>query len=149
MGDSNKGAMVSKNGKQVGFAVGHTFSTGRPKMSPEVRKILEAATPDAAKLLVEQLKATSPHGLLGELFPDNNARRKAAEAIFDRLLGRPTQAIFDETSLGSQGIDMSLFSTEEIRMLQALRKKVWSAQLVAQANAARETDDESPGDDEK
>jgi hypothetical protein len=71
-------------------------------MDPEVREMLRAATPKAAQRLVEALDAERPivvgngaHAAV-ELHPDCDMRVRAANAILDRLYGKPTQAISGE-----------------------------------------------------
>lgn len=63
---------------------------GRRAIPPEVREILAAATPDAARRLIEALDATDGTS------PDHEIRIKAANAILDRMYGRPAQAITGE-----------------------------------------------------
>ena len=56
--------------------------SGRPKMDPEVRRILEAATPDAARRLAELVKS-----------PDEKVSLAAIDQVFNRIYGRPTQQV--------------------------------------------------------
>lgn len=79
------------------FAPGNKTG-GRWKLPPESREILEAATPQAARRWVEALDATkivmvSP----GEFqsVPDHKIRTETAKMIFERLIGKPAQAITD------------------------------------------------------
>jgi len=65
------------------FAPGNK-SGGRHKVDPEVRKILEASAPDAAKLLAETIRDDSAR---------LDLRIKAAEILFDRVYGKPPQAV--------------------------------------------------------
>lgn len=60
-------------------------------MSPQVREMLEAATPLAAKALIDAVAACDKDG-----DPDHDMRVKAANAIFDRIHGKPAQAITGE-----------------------------------------------------
>jgi len=70
-------------------------------MPPEIREMLEAASPDAVKRLVEALDATKPvvvfqgkdAGSTVEHVDDFDLRVKAAEIILNRLYGKPAQAI--------------------------------------------------------
>lgn len=55
---------------------------GRPKMDPEVKRILEAATPDAARRLVELLQSK-----------DEKVSLAAIDQIFNRVYGRPVQQV--------------------------------------------------------
>lgn len=55
---------------------------GRPKMDPEVKRILEAATPGCAKRLVELAAST-----------DERISLAAIESIFNRVYGRPVQQV--------------------------------------------------------
>lgn len=64
-------------------------------MSPEVRAILEAATPEAARVLVDGLKAMQYVGMSGRPEPSWKERREYAIALYDRLYGRPAQSITD------------------------------------------------------
>lgn len=63
---------------------------GRPTMPPEVRAILESKAPEAVKALVA-------------LLDDDAAkiRLHAAQAILDRLYGRPAQAV--DAQVGMSG----------------------------------------------
>jgi hypothetical protein len=62
---------------------------GRRKMPDEIREILEAATPEAAQAIVAGLRATKGDGQS----PDWKERREYACALFERLYGRPAQAV--------------------------------------------------------
>jgi hypothetical protein len=62
-------------------------------MPPEVREMLEAASPHAAERLIQALDAEKYVGLDARAVPDWKARAVAAEALFDRLYGKPAQAI--------------------------------------------------------
>lgn len=64
-------------------------------MPPEVRAILEAATPDAARVLVDGLLAMQYVGMAGRPEPNWKERREYAIAIYERLYGKPAQAITD------------------------------------------------------
>lgn len=75
---------------------------GRRRMPAEVRDMLEAATPKAAKTLCDALDANESY-VIGvgdsariETAPDYELRVKAANAILDRLYGKPVQAISGE-----------------------------------------------------
>jgi hypothetical protein len=67
-------------------------SGGRRPMPPEVRRILEAADEDAAKVLVAGLKAMRFTGDM-ESVPDWKTRHLYASTIHDRLHGKPVQAV--------------------------------------------------------
>lgn len=56
-------------------------------MPDDVREMLLAATPKAAKALVDALEAG------GELAPDYEIRIKAANAILDRVFGKANQPV--------------------------------------------------------
>jgi hypothetical protein len=68
-------------------------------MPTEVREMLEAASPTAAKRLIQALDAERAiivgHGDSSsvEMVPDFDLRLKAATALLDRLYGKPAQAI--------------------------------------------------------
>ncbi len=68
-------------------------------MPTQVREMFEAATPAAAKRLIEALdaKRTIVVGNGKDAFTaevdDHDIRMKAANAIIDRLYGKPSQAI--------------------------------------------------------
>lgn len=68
---------------------------GRRKMTPEVRAILEAATEDAARVLVDGLKAMQYVGMAGRPEPNWKERREYAIALYERLYGKPAQAVTD------------------------------------------------------
>ena len=63
---------------------------GRPGLDPEVKAILSAAAPDAARKLVELSQSD-----------DERVATVAAQAILDRLFGKPATA----TDLKVQGMD--------------------------------------------
>lgn len=56
--------------------------SGRPKMDPEVRRILEAATPDAARRLAQLVNS-----------PDEKVSLAAIDQVFNRIYGRPVQQV--------------------------------------------------------
>lgn len=72
-------------------------------MDPAVQEMLQAATPKAAQALIAALDAERAVVLsdgvdLGqriEFVPDHDMRIKAANAIFDRVHGKPAQAVTD------------------------------------------------------
>ena len=68
-------AQKGPNGK---FLPGNTMGTGRPKMDPEIKAMLKAATPKAVQVLIDTLNG-------------KNAvlKFKAAREILDRSLGKP------------------------------------------------------------
>ena len=63
---------------------------GRPGLDPEVKAILSAAAPDAARKLVELAQSN-----------DERVATVASQAILDRLYGKPATA----TDLKVQGMD--------------------------------------------
>ncbi len=63
---------------------------GRPGLDPEVKEILSAAAPDAARKLVELSQSN-----------DERVATVASQAILDRLYGKPATA----TDLKVQGMD--------------------------------------------
>lgn len=79
------------NGK---FKKGNPGGPGRPKMDPKVRRMLEAKTPHAVKRLVEALDAkrvVHHDGMVVGTYVDHEMRVRAAEALLNRLYGRPPQ----------------------------------------------------------
>lgn len=66
---------------------------GRRAISPEVIEVLQAATPAAAKRLVEGLDAMKYVGMDAREVPDWRERREYVCALFDRLYGKPAQSI--------------------------------------------------------
>lgn len=89
---------------------------GRPKMDPVVKEMLRCATPAAAKALVDALAAERSivvgSGDKAEVVgvPDHEVRMKAANAILDRLYGKPHQSISGEDG-GPIRIDIDLLGT--------------------------------------
>lgn len=75
---------------------------GRRRMPKEVRDMLDAATPKAAKTLVDALEAEravvigSGDAAYCEMVPDYDLRIKAANSVLDRMYGKPTQTIGGE-----------------------------------------------------
>lgn len=71
-------------------------------MDPKVRAMLLAATPAAAKVLVDALAAERAvvvgggDGTSVQMVPDIDMRLKAANAIFDRVHGKPTSFVSGE-----------------------------------------------------
>lgn len=74
---------------------------GRFRIDPVVKEFLKDATMPAAKALVDALQAMRPvvvsegmnRGSTIVEVPDHDARIKAANAIMDRLYGKPTQEV--------------------------------------------------------
>ncbi len=58
--------------------------------------MLEAASPHAAERLIQALDAEKYVGLDARAVPDWKARAVAADALFDRLYGKPAQSITGE-----------------------------------------------------
>lgn len=86
---------TGKRDKIGRFAVGNK-SGGRKQIPAEVREMLEAATPHAAKRLIEALDAKTVVHYLGKevgTYVDHKTRVTAAETILNRIHGRPVQAI--------------------------------------------------------
>jgi hypothetical protein len=79
---------------------------GRPRVPEEVKDMLRAATPKAAKVLVDALDATEGDVIdtdTGERHagpPDWKLRLQAANAILDRTAGKATQPIRGEDADG-------------------------------------------------
>lgn len=75
---------------------GHSLNPGgRFRIDPVVKEMLIAATPKAAKRLIEALDAKVVVHYQGEEvghYVDHAARMQAALAILDRLHGKPVQA---------------------------------------------------------
>ena len=74
---------------------------GRPKKDKQVEKILKAATVDAAKTLVE---------LMGDKKQDGRVRLQAANALLDRVYGKPGQHVDVE---GAPAISIALAGNVE------------------------------------
>ncbi len=74
---------------------------GRPKMDNKVEKILRAASEDAAHALVDMLEAANPQ-----------YRIKAAEAILDRLYGKPAQSTYVDGDITASGVTVVEFKGE-------------------------------------
>jgi hypothetical protein len=92
--DENGGGRDPSTGR---FVAGNGGG-GRKPLDPKVREMLEAATPDAAKRLIEALDATVVEHYLGQevgTYVDHRTRIMAAEAILNRLHGKPAQAVTD------------------------------------------------------
>jgi hypothetical protein len=96
--DENGGGRDPSTGR---FVAGNGGG-GRKAISHEVRAMLEAKTPDAAQRLIDALDAdrpvvvgNGPHATV-EMVPDHDTRMKAAEAILNRLYGKPTVAVTGE-----------------------------------------------------
>lgn len=87
---------------------------GRPRLPTGVRQILEDAAPDAARELVRLLK-TSDSG---------NDRFHAAEAILNRLYGKPHQST-----------DVSVTETPKTDLVQSHLEELTEEQLVAALSA--------------
>lgn len=81
-------ANSTKNSKkQVGkpFEKGKSGNpNGRPKVDPEVRELLKAATPAAAKLLIDTINDPTAK---------RDTRLDAAKTVLDRVYGKATQPI--------------------------------------------------------
>lgn len=71
-------------------------------MSPEVREMLAAATPKAAQKLIDCLEAKraivvgNGNGAYVEDVPDVDLQFRAANAILDRVHGKPAQTVTGE-----------------------------------------------------
>lgn len=79
MAESSEGTVKKKRGTGKPFAKGRSGNPGgRPKANPEAKEILKAATPDAARKLVELLGSRTEKIALA-----------AATEILDRTMGRP------------------------------------------------------------
>ena len=74
---------------------------GRPKMDAKVDKILKAASEDAAKALVDMLESENPQFKI-----------KAAEAILDRLYGKPAQSTYVDGDFTTAGVTVVEFKGE-------------------------------------
>lgn len=102
--ETGKAEIVPTRDARTGqFAPGNPGG-GRRKMPEEVRAILAAATPEAARRLVAALDATKVVHYLGEEvgeYTDHEMRTKAALAIFERLYGKTPQAIVTEDEDGN------------------------------------------------
>ena len=79
MAESSEGIAKKKRGTGKPFAKGRSGNPGgRPKANPEVKEILKAASPDAARKLVGLLESRTEKIALA-----------AATEILDRTMGRP------------------------------------------------------------
>lgn len=79
MATSSETTAKKKRGPGKPFAKGQSGNpSGRPKANPEVKEILKAASPDAARKLVELLGSRTEKIALA-----------AATEILDRTMGRP------------------------------------------------------------
>lgn len=84
---------------------------GRPKLSPEIKLALEQVTPLALATL---------QSIMTDERADEEARIKAATALLDRGLGKPTQgAVWDEPMLDGDGV--TLKSPEKMSITELLR----------------------------
>lgn len=79
----------------TGRFVGGNQGGGRKAIPPEIREMLQAAVPDAVRRLIAALDAERPvvAGADINMFPDHDMRTKAAEAILNRLYGKPAVAV--------------------------------------------------------
>jgi hypothetical protein len=94
-------------------------------MPPEIRAILEAATPKAAQRLVEGLDAVS-YTMGGDEYPNYKERREYLCALYDRLYGKPVQALAnDEDSPLMPSGDTANAAAQELtkRILELLAAK--------------------------
>jgi hypothetical protein len=90
-GDSSALVKRENSGR---FKKGNPGGPGRPKMDPKVRRMLEAKTKHAAKRLVEALDAkrvVHHEGKVVGTYVDHEMRVRAAEALLNRLYGKPPQ----------------------------------------------------------
>lgn len=85
------------------FAKGNPGGTGRKRMPEDLREMLAAACPAAAKRLIEALDAERAIVVPGghgqgfvEHVPDWDLRVKASGVILDRVYGKPAQTITGE-----------------------------------------------------
>lgn len=77
---------------------------GRRRMPDEIREMLAAASPHAAKRLIEALDAEKVVHYLGQevgSYIDHDMRTKAALALMERLYGKTPQAIVTEDEDGN------------------------------------------------
>lgn len=77
---------------------------GRPKANPEAKEILKAATPDAARKLVELLGSRTEKIALA-----------AATEILDRTMGRPE-------TIGKLQVDMTLSPAAILEQIRGRRE---------------------------
>jgi hypothetical protein len=83
-------------------------------MDPEVKAMLLAASPKAAERLIEALDAERAVVVPGgrdaahvEMVPDFDMRIKAANAVLDRLFGKPKQPITGEEGAPPVSVDLA------------------------------------------
>jgi hypothetical protein len=81
--ENTDGTKVSSRPWLKPWAVGQSGNPGgRKAMDPEVRRILEAATPDAARRLAQLVNS-----------PDEKVSLAAIDQVFNRIYGRPVQQV--------------------------------------------------------
>ena len=98
---------------------------GRKKLPEPVREMLEAKTEHAAERLIEALDAERAVVVPGgrdvpssiEMVPDYDMRLKASSALFDRLYGKPSQAITGE-DVGPRKVDASAGLLEALKRME-------------------------------
>ena len=90
LGDDNMAGNRDKTGRFVKGASGNP--RGRPVVPDEVKEMLKGATADAARLLIETM--TDERAPL-------KLRLDCANAVMDRVYGRPTQPIDGEIDANS------------------------------------------------
>lgn len=82
---ANSAKTAKKRGPGRPFAKGQSGNpSGRPKIPKDVKEMLKAAAPDAAKLLIDTINdSEAPRAL----------RLEAAKTLLDRVYGKATQPI--------------------------------------------------------
>lgn len=91
------------------FVAGNTGG-GRPKMPNEVKEMFKAATPRAAKLLIDMMEDEEQKPEL---------RVDCANKIIERVYGKATQPIDGELVTLSANIEISL--DEKLKMIESIR----------------------------
>ena len=87
---------------------------GRTKQFAQCQRLCREASPDAARRLIELIQSE-----------DERVALMAADKVFERAWGRPKE--FDpnaETPKKAPPFDPSLYSTEELRQMQAVMKMI-------------------------
>jgi hypothetical protein len=99
---------------------------GRPRMDPEVRRMLEAKTRDAVQKLIDCLEAERAvvrgfgESAEVEMVPDYDLQLKAANAILDRAYGKPSQVVTGEDG-GPIAVDTSSALLEALQRMAAAK----------------------------
>lgn len=105
MADTNKPGNRDVSGR---FTVGNDGGPGRRKFSEVARSMMEAAEVPAIKVYIDGLMACDSDGN-----PDLPERRACADALLNRLHGKPAQAFTGEDGRGIMASVILLPAVEE------------------------------------